>query len=71
MKPRTDDYRLVDPRAEERRKHEAAIMEATALRTEELMCDMKGMCQNDAVLGGEQGARAGELRMCWAGTCTR
>ena len=54
LKPRTDDYRLVDPRAEERRKHEAAIMEATALRTEELMCDMKGMCQNDAVLAANR-----------------
>ena len=30
LTPKTDDYRLVDPRAEEREKHEAAIMEATA-----------------------------------------
>ena len=54
LTPKTDDYRLVDPRAEEREKHEAAIMEATARRTEELMVDMKGMCQNDAILAANR-----------------
>ena len=54
LRPKTDDYRLVDPRAEDRKKHEAAIAEATARRTEELMCDMKGMCQNDAVLAANR-----------------
>ena len=59
LTPKTDDYRLVDPRAEEREKHEAAIMEATARRTEELMVDMEGDVSKRRGPGGEQGARAG------------